>query len=156
WGAYVFHRVGSEHHWPMPMRLAVAIGVGAALGALTHVGLMRPLRRASPLVRLVASLGVMFLLLAAADVVFGDTSMSVRPPPPTPVRHPFGRSVSIGEDRLWLIAIAVGLTAVLAIAYRRTHFGRCTEAVAENPRGLAALGYSPDVIAAANWAIGGA
>jgi ABC-type branched-subunit amino acid transport system ATPase component/branched-subunit amino acid ABC-type transport system permease component len=155
-GAYVYHRVGQEHGWSSPVRFAMALVVGSLLGVLTHLGLMRQLRRASPLVRLVATLGVMFLLLSIVVAAFGETARSVKSPLPSSIRHPLGAGVSIGEDRLWLIVIVLMLTAALSLAYRSTQFGRRTQAVAENPRAAAALGFSPDVIAAVNWGLGGA
>ena len=63
---------------------------------------------------------------------------------------------SIGEDQRILLGVAVALTVVLGLVYRYTRFGRATAAVQENRRAAAALGYSPDVIASANWVIGSA
>jgi sulfate-transporting ATPase len=62
--------------------------------------------------------------------------------------------VVINEDRLWLLAIAIFVTALLWFVYRRTNFGRATTAVAENPRAASSLGWSPDLIATANWGLG--
>jgi ABC-type branched-subunit amino acid transport system ATPase component/branched-subunit amino acid ABC-type transport system permease component len=155
-GAFLYYRVGDDHGWSSPTRWAVGLTVPALLGAGTHLLLLRRLRHASPLVRLVATLGVMFLLLAIANAAFGDTGQSVVSPLPHAIVHPFSASVTIAEDRLWLIAIALVLTAALSIVYRFTSFGRRTEAVASNTRGAAALGYSPDAIAAVNWALAGA
>ncbi len=61
----------------------------------------------------------------------------------------------VGEDRFYLLGIAAALTVALTLVYRYTKFGLATSAVAENERATAALGRSPNLIAAANWFIGG-
>src|SRR4029079_12954273 len=71
------------------------------------------------------------------------------------------RSISIlgtrvGLNLMLLVLISLGLTMMLWLVYRFTAFGRATSAVSENPRALASLGPSPDLIAATNWAVGGA
>ncbi len=70
--------------------------------------------------------------------------------------QPVGGGIIIGEDRIWILAITVVLTAVLWLTYRYTRFGLATSAVAENEAVAAAQGWSPTLIATANWALGGA
>ncbi len=62
--------------------------------------------------------------------------------------------ISIGRDRVVLLAIGVALTVCLTLVYRHTRFGHATTAVAESRRATAAQGISPDVVAAVNWAAG--
>jgi sulfate-transporting ATPase len=154
-GAFLYYHVGGEHGWPAAVRWGVGLAAPAALAAATHLLLMQRLRRASPLVRLVATLGVLFLLIAVANALFGDQGESVLSPISLAVVHPFDRSITIGADRLWIIAIAFAVTVLLSIGYRYTSIGRRTEAVAENPQAVAALGYSPNLIAVFNWSLGG-
>jgi sulfate-transporting ATPase len=70
--------------------------------------------------------------------------------------HLFSNSLAIGQDRIWIFGICLVLSGVLYLLYRLTPFGRVTTAVAENELAAAAFGLSPDVVAAANWAIGSA
>ena len=72
----------------------------------------------------------------------------------TPLETSSATGSTVGEDRLWLIVIAIVVTAVLAAVFRWTRFGHATDAAAENPIAAAALGYSPDRIAMVNWAAG--
>ena len=134
----------------------MAVTVPAVLGVLTHVLVMARLRHASSLVRVVATLAVFFLAIAVANEVWGGSGTPVRSPLPTTPRDLFGEGNAIPEDRLWLIAIAIVVTALLAAVFRWTRFGHATDAAAENPIAAAALGYSPDRIAIVNWALGGA
>ena len=64
--------------------------------------------------------------------------------------------IVIGNDRLWLLAIAIGVTVLMWAIARFTRFGLATTGVAESERTAAAIGWSPDLIASANWAIGAA
>ncbi|HSY16170.1 MAG TPA: branched-chain amino acid ABC transporter permease/ATP-binding protein [Jatrophihabitantaceae bacterium] len=135
--------------------ICVAIAVGALLGAVVQLAILRPMRRASPLARVVATLGVLAAIEQAAIQHYGAASQYV--PAFLPSRGvKISSGVIIGMDRLVLLAIAVGLTAVLWAVYRFTALGIATTAVAENTRAAAALGWSPNIIATANWAMGGA
>ncbi|HKE75872.1 MAG TPA: branched-chain amino acid ABC transporter permease/ATP-binding protein [Acidimicrobiales bacterium] len=155
-GAFVYYRVGAERGWSTAVALTVAIAASAVVSGLIHVLVMMRLRRASPLIRLVATLGVLFLLVAIAQQVWGITATIAHSPLPSGPKHPFSDTITVPEDRFWIIVIAVVITFVLAALYRWTRFGQATEAVAENAQAASALGLSPDVIATANWALGGA
>jgi len=154
-GAFLYYRATMDRNWPPALAWLLALGVPALLGALTHVLVMSRLRTASSLVRVVATLSVFFLALAVANQVWGAQGTPVRSPLPATAREFLGAGNGIPEDRLWLIAIAVAVTAVLAALFRWTRFGHSTDAAAENPVAAAALGYSPDRIAIVNWALGG-
>ncbi|MFI0350084.1 ATP-binding cassette domain-containing protein [Actinomadura sp. 9N407] len=153
-GAFLFYRVAPDMGLPQPAAWALALGVPALLGAATHLLLMKHLRRASALVRLVATLGVFALLVGIGYQLWGRGQDLVVSPLPHDAIHVFGAGAGIGEDRFWVIGIAVALTLGLVALFRWTPFGRTTEAIAENPVAAAALGKSPDVVATANWVLG--
>src|SRR2546425_5393292 len=151
-GAYVTWEI--HDHAGQPFLLAFVAGVlaAAALGALTHLLIMRPLRRASPLARIVATLGVLISLQAGAVLKYGSGVAYVKSQLPDNVWSPWHLTISI--DRFILFGIAAAMSVALWVAYRYTKFGLSTSAVAENQRAAASLGRSPDVIATANWALG--
>ncbi|TDC71782.1 ATP-binding cassette domain-containing protein [Actinomadura sp. GC306] len=153
-GAYVFYRVAPDLGLGQPAAWLLALGVPALLGAATHLLLMKHLRRASSLVRLVATLGVFALLVGIGYQLWGRGQDLVVSPLPHEPHHLFGADAGIGEDRFWVIGIAAVLTVGLVALFRWTPFGRSTEAIAENPVAAAALGKSPDVVATANWVLG--
>jgi branched-chain amino acid transport system permease protein len=134
--------------------LVIVCGVAALMGVFLALVVYRPLRDASPLARLVASLGVMLYLISVTSLRFGGqgaTSLVIDPVLPTNLVR-FGDDVAIYADRLWLagiaLAAALGLTAVL----RFTRFGLATRAVAENEKGATLLGVRTDLVAVGNWA----
>ena len=134
-------------------RSASACSFSAAIGALTHLVIMRPLRQVSPIVRVIATLGVLITLQAIAVLRY-QANAALRPERAADRRlaHPrddrdLGRPRHPARDRGRLHARA--LVALPLHALRPRH-----EAVAENQRAAASLGWSPDTIAALNWALG--
>jgi sulfate-transporting ATPase len=155
-GAFIYYQSIEARHWPAAVAWVLAIGIPALVGALTHLLVMRRLRYASAIVRLVATLGIFFFLTAIGYQIWGFDSEPVRSPLPDTIYRPFGADSAITADRLWIIAIAIAVTVACSATFRWTRFGAATEAVAENPLAASALGLSPDRIAAVNWALGSA
>lgn len=153
-GAYVQWELSVRHGVPYWPATACGVLTSAVLGVLTHLLVLRPLRRASVLARLVATLAVFIVLTAIAVKRYGDSLQLVPGKLPTKLLTIAGATVS--EDRLWLLGIALAVTAVLHLLYRHTLFGLGTTAVAENEGAAASLGWSPDLIATGNWALGSA
>jgi branched-chain amino acid transport system permease protein len=132
--------------------LLIALAGAATLGVVFYALVMRPLRTAPLLARIVATLGLMIVLSALAVKVWG--SLSVVAPSLFPTDSLSLFDINFGVDRLYLLGTTIVLTVVLWAAYRFTTFGIATRAVAESERGASLLGLSPDLIGAANWALG--
>jgi sulfate-transporting ATPase len=149
-GAYVF----LELRGGLPTALAILIGIASsgALGAAIELVVMRPLRNASGMTRLIATLAILVIVQSVIALYWGPAQRVVKPFLP----HSALRigSLQIGADRLVILAITVVLSAVLAVYYRRSRFGLATSAVAENQRGAAALGISPWHVSLVNWSVG--
>ena len=152
-GAYVVY-LSHEDGIAIPVALALGVGLGAAIGAATHLLVMRPLRHAPAVSRLVATLGILTVCLALGEQLWGHQARLIDKLLPTDSVTLFD-DVVVGEDRLLILAVAVVVTAALALLYRATRFGLATSAVAESRRATSAQGISPDVIATVNWALGG-
>ncbi|MBW8800290.1 MAG: ATP-binding cassette domain-containing protein [Streptomyces sp.] len=153
-GAYVQWELAANRGVPYWPAAACGVLASAVLGVLTHLLVLRPLRRASSLARLVGTLAVFIVLTAVAVQRYGDSLQLVPGKLPTRLLTVAGATVS--EDRVWLLGIAVAVTGLLHLLYRRTLFGLGTTAVAENEHVAASLGWSPDLIATGNWALGSA
>jgi sulfate-transporting ATPase len=152
-GAYVEWELRVNHGLPFALSLVAGVLASAVIGALTHLLVMRPLRRASPLARIVGTLGVLVIVQSAVILKYGPAVQFVPSELPTTLVHISG-NVVIPLDRLILFGIGAGLSIVLAVVYRYTRFGLATSAVAENQRAAASFGWSPDLIATVNWALG--
>lgn len=154
--AYLTYQVGSAERLDAPIWVAaiVSIAVCAAVGGAVQLLVMRPLRTASPLARVIATLGVLTIINEALTLAYGADQRFVKPILPT-------SSVSIGsftfsQGSLWLMGIAVVAMVVLELFSRRSRLGLAISASAENPSAASALGWSPDMLAMFTWIAGGA
>ncbi len=153
-GAYVVHELRENQGMPALPAVAVAAILLAAVGVLVHLLLMRPLRARSPLVRVIATLGVLSIIQQSVTIRYTGQQLSVATTLPEEPVH-LG-SVIVGQQSFWLAGIAVAVTAVLTVLSSRTRLGLAVSAAAANQRAAAALGFSPDALACGTWALGGA
>ena len=153
-GAFIYWTLRFEHSWAFVPAVLVAALVGALIGVLVQLLVMRGLRNAAQLNKVIATLGVLVAIQGSAVLMWDVEPRMVTSALPRTAWEVGG--ILILADRLWLLVIAVLLTVALWLAYRYTSFGLATRASAENSSAAAALGWSPNLIAAANWALGGA
>lgn len=151
-GAYAYWDLHFNAGVPTLPAVVLAIAICAALGAVMHFAVMRPLSTAPPLSRVIATLGVMAALQALGHIRYGSGAHIIDSFFPTSRITIFGNPVS--KDRLIVLAIACGLTLVLWLVYRYTLFGLATTAVAENEQTAQLAGHSPNAIALTNWMLG--
>jgi ABC-type branched-subunit amino acid transport system ATPase component/branched-subunit amino acid ABC-type transport system permease component len=151
--AYLWWELTTNHGWGYWPALLAGVLFAALIGVVSHLLIMRPLRQSAPLVRVIATLGILITLQSIAVLRYEATPKFVPSKLPTKLWH-IHESIVISADRVILLAIALVSTVALWLLYRYTRFGLGTSAVAENERAAASLGWSPDVVAAANWALG--
>jgi sulfate-transporting ATPase len=154
-GAYVFYELRELLDVSTPLSLAAAILTSAAVGALVHLLVMRQLRHAPAVARLLGPLAVLAVLLAVGEARYGTTFQRITRVLPDFVVRPL-HDTPLGVDRLIMFGIGVAVTIGLAAMFRWTRVGLATSAVSENQRAAASLGISPDLIAGVNWALAGA
>jgi branched-chain amino acid transport system permease protein len=150
-GGYSFWSLkAGEYGWRAPTwaALALTVVVLIALGALIEFVAFRPLRTASPLAKLAASLGVLLVAQAAVSLAFGIGSKPQPPVLPRGVVTLLGATVPV--DRLVLPGIVLFATLVLSLLYRLSRFGLATRAASENEVGAMLIGLSPNQLALAN------
>ena len=131
---------------------ALTIAFMAVLGAGTELLVFRPLRSASPLARLAASLGLLLIFQAGVIEVFGNTSKSASSILPS-------NTVTISTfvvpiDRFILAGIVIAVAAALAGLYRWTSFGLSTRATSENEVSAMLVGLRPTELAVVNTMLG--
>lgn len=151
-GAYAFWDLHYRHDVPTAVAVITAIAICAAIGAVIHFCVMRPLILAPPLARVIATLGVMALIQQALHIIYGQDTHILDSILPIGAVDVFGQR--IGQDRLYLLAIACFATLVLWLVYRYTRFGLATTAVAESEQTAQLCGHSPNRIALVNWMLG--
>lgn len=154
-GAYVFYELNVVRGVAYGISFIAAVASSTILGVLLYLLVLRRLRNAAPLMRIVATLALLITVQGIATVRYGAT-LDVVPSKLSQNLVTFSSKIAVPRDRLVLLAIAVIVTAILFVLYRFTRFGRATTAVAESERAAACVGLSPNVIATYNWALGSA
>ena len=127
-------------------RSSISLVYAAMLGLVMYWLIYRPLRSATALTRVCASVGTMLALQAIAVLNYGTTAKST--PTILPTEPLAIGGITVPSDRLWFAGIVVVLAAVLAAVYRFTRFGLATRASAENERGASLIGLSANRIGA--------
>jgi branched-chain amino acid transport system permease protein len=162
-GGYLFlppvpflpHHVQLGGRWSTLPAFVVALAVCALTGALFDVLVLRRLRGASPLAKLLASLGLLITIQAIAVLRFGTSGQSepaVLPNQGTDVVHVFGSAVP--SDRFVLAGIVVVAALALSALYRYSRFGLATRAAAENETTAMLAGLPPGELSLANSVLG--
>lgn len=150
--AAIYFAVSTDGGTSIPAAVLTALAAAGVGGVLFYLVVMRPLRSAPLLARIVSTLGLMVILGGLATKVWGSPSVVAPAIFPNTSIEVFG--VAFGIDRVWLLGTVVVLATALWALYRFTTFGIATRAAAESERGAMLLGYSPDLIGAVNWALG--
>jgi ABC-type branched-subunit amino acid transport system permease subunit len=125
--------------------------IAAVLGILLHLVVFRPLRKAPPLAKTVASVGVALVLQAIVALRFGTDPTITSPVLPQNGIHVAGTIVPV--DRFILCGLVIVVAVVLMVVFRFTRLGLATRAAAENERAAILIGLSPDRLAALNWVV---
>ena len=153
---FCFLTLVDDHGWPVGAAIPAAVLLAALLGIVIQNGILRFMRRAAPLVRLVATLGVLIVLQGLAGQKLWDNDFhqvdQFLPTHNYTLHEWFGFNGEMGrvvvqEDRLILLGIAIVLTFALWAFTRFTRIGLSISASAENERAVAALGWSPNFLA---------
>ena len=153
-GAYLHWELKVNHGQPGWVAWIASLAACAALGALTHLLVMRKLRRASPLARLVATLGMLIVVESAVVLRYGARTTFVPSELPRTLVHLFGVTVTIEpfhprRHRRRREPGALGDLPLHPVRAGRQR-GRREPARRRHPR------LSPDAVATANWALGSA
>jgi branched-subunit amino acid ABC-type transport system permease component/ABC-type branched-subunit amino acid transport system ATPase component len=152
WGAFLFIGLRDDHGVPAWAAAAAAVAAGAAFGALAYLAVLRPLRHRPPVTQVVATLGLLVVIVGLASRTYGTDATIVASWLPNGAVTIAGASV--GQDRIYLLAIALAATCALALWSARSRTALMTRALAEHERGAVALGASPTVLGALNWGLG--
>lgn len=156
-GVFLQYELQYEHGHNFWVASFFGVLLSAVLGMLTHWVVLRPLqrKRASTLIQLLATLGVLITVQAGVVIRYGSKPRQVPSQLPTSRVTLYGE-VSITADRLILLAIGCVSAFLLWLLYRSSKFGIETEAVSESERSAAAVGVSPNKVAVLNWSLGSA
>ena len=123
----------------------------AFVGVVIELVAFRPLRRASPLAKLVSSLGVLLIAQATVVLAFGTTPQNEPNVLPQNIVSVLGAVIPI--DRFILTGIIILMAVALWALYRFTRFGLATRAASENQVAAMLGGLSPNALSMVNTLI---
>ena len=149
---FVFFQLNVEDGWSAGPAFVVSVLALVPVGAFLYLGIMRPLRSASGVARLIATLGVFITVEGACGLIWGastDTSQQFLPNATWSIGN-----IAIPQANIVLLVIAVAVTLVLWGAFRFVKIGLAVRAAAQNERAVAALGWSPGRLALMSWVLG--
>ena len=154
--AYVFYRLNQNAGLATGVALPLALIASGLMGSVIQLVVMRRLRNATALSRVVASLGLFLILVAVSVLAFAPQGESVSVPSLLPVGDWHIGSVVLPQEGAVLTAIAVAVALIVWLLLKYTRIGLATTAVAENGVVAMSIGLSRDAIGAASWAVGSA
>ncbi|HWI21000.1 MAG TPA: ABC transporter permease [Baekduia sp.] len=147
-GGYAFYEFSTEQGWSTLPALLTGMAAVLLLGFLLERFVYRKVRAASPLAKLVVSLGVLLSLQATFVLVYGTDGQ--RGPEVFP--HGSGDVLTVFDtpiptDRLYVVAIVAVVSIGLALVYKYTRFGQATRAAAESETSAVIMGLAPQRLA---------
>lgn len=152
-GGYVTVWLMRQFDFPFLLTLPAAFLAAAVLSVVLERTLFRRLYRAGELNQVLFTIGLVFVAAAAATFFFGTAQQPIVLP-----RWLRGSTelfgMRFGTYRLFLIAIALAITAVLFFTLERTRFGAQIRAAVDNQRVAQGLGLNVERIFALTFALG--
>jgi branched-chain amino acid transport system permease protein len=138
---------------PFLASLPLAFVVTALVSVLFERTLFRRLYRVSELNQVLFTIGLVFVAAAAAAYVFGTEQQPIQVPDYLHGSIEVG-GVNLGVYRLFLISVALVITALLILGLEHTRFGARVRAAVDNQRVARGLGIDVDGVFAVTFAIG--
>jgi branched-chain amino acid transport system permease protein len=125
---------------PYPLAALLAIVMVVSVGFLLHQLVIRPLRKASVLILIMATLGASFFLSNTSALIFGALPKSL-PPFSKPQVLEIG-GIFIQAQSLWVLTATFLLLILLHLLSHRTLLGKAMEASSTDPLGADLQGIS--------------
>jgi branched-chain amino acid transport system permease protein len=154
-GAYVAVTLMNGLGWPFFATLPCAFVTSGLVSMIFERMLFRRLYQAADLQQVLLTLGVVFVSVAAAAWLYGTIQQPVRLPAYLRTYTTF-LGINFSIYRLFLIAIALVVTAILVAALEYTRFGAQVRAAVDNQRMALGLGINVDGVFAIAFALGSA
>ena len=153
-GAYLTFLFVVVVGWPLWVAAPLAIVLAGVLGVIMELGVFRPMRKkgATPLVLLLASLGLFVVIQNVISMIFGDDVKSLRSGVVQEGIPILGARIT--PIQIWTIAIAVILFVAVSLFLFRTRMGKAMRAVANDPELAYVCGIGSDRIILCTFFIG--
>jgi branched-chain amino acid transport system permease protein len=150
-GGYCFYSLRSGFFGPKLATVPAVVATlvfAVAVGIIFEAMVIYPVRNATPLAKLVASLGFLIAAMAGVTIVFGSGPLPQPSIVPDHLFHLFGQPLLL--NRFLIAAVILVVALVIVCLYRFTRFGLGTRAASENELHAALVGLSPRWLSLSN------
>ena len=153
--ARFYYYLHTQEGWSIAVSAVVAVVIAApAIGVFLYAVLFRFLRLSSPLIKVVATIGLLVAFPALATLIFGNQAIQQAPglaPQPVHVFQFLGVPVTLDQV---IVYICVVLTVVIgAVVLRYTEVGLKVRAMVDSPAMTDLSGTNPTAISVGVWAV---
>lgn len=150
--AYFTYLFSQQLHYPLWIAILLAIICATAIGLLSEIAIYRPLRKrnASPMILMIASLGIYTMLQNIISMIWGDDIKSVRMEE-VKAGHEF-LGAYITDIQIITIVVCFVLFVACIVFLNHSRIGRNIRAVASNPELSNIMGISSNRVIL--WAFG--
>lgn len=129
---------------PYPLSALTAVAVVVLVGFTTYLSVIYPLRKASILILIMATLGVSTFLSSTSALVFGTLPKAL---PPFTSHQPFQFwGISVLPQSVWVLLSTFVFLIFLYLLSHQTLLGKAMEASSTDPLGADLLGISRNLM----------
>ena len=153
--ARFYYFLHTQQNWSILSAAAVSIGLaGPLMGIFLYAVLFRHMRFSAPLIKVVATIGLLVAIPALATVIFGNGAVTQAPGlAPQPVRVFQFLGVPVTLDQV-IVYVCVFVTVVIgAVVLRFTDVGLKVRAMVDSPAMTDLSGTNPGLVSAGVWAV---
>jgi len=152
-GGYVTVTLMNRLGWPFFATLPAAFVAAAAASVVLERAFFRRFYNASDLEQCLLTIGIVFVSIAAAAYIYGTDQQPVQLP--TFLRGSIHfAGLNFATYRLFLVGVAIIITALLVATLEMTRFGARVRAAVNNQRMARGLGIDVDALFAVSFALG--
>jgi len=154
--AYLTYLFSIQLNLPTPISIPLAITLATIIGTLTEIIIYKPLRKrnASPMILMIASLGLYIVLQNIISLLWGDATKSIRTGEVKAGNEFFGAYIT--DIQITTIAVCLALFIACTFFMKHSRIGRNIRAVASNPELSNIIGINSDRVILQAFGIGSA
>jgi branched-chain amino acid transport system permease protein len=153
--ARFYYYLHTQQGWSIAPAAVVAIGIAAPLlGVVLYAVLFRYLRLSSPLIKVVATIGLSVAIPSCATLIFGSQAIQQAPglaPEPVRVFHFLGVPVTLDQVIVYICVLATVVIGALVLRY--TDVGLKVRAMVDSTAMTDLSGTNPRTISIGVWAV---
>jgi branched-subunit amino acid ABC-type transport system permease component len=150
--AYVFYSFRIDAGLPWPVAALLSLLIVGLLGSLVLERIAFWLEEAPPVMRVVATIGLIVFLQSVLTGVYGTSTLQF--PPYLSQKQVEIAGTQVLMSQIIVVALALLATVGLTLFFRRARMGLAMQALVDDPELLASEATSPISVRRCAWAIG--